>query len=339
MAQGMKRDDALKVCMIGKNQFYYQQSNKKRGRKKSKHTLRLVDGHQVKQTNRSVKAYIASVFEDPRVDYGYQRMTGELQLSGFYINHKKVYRLMKESGLLQAKADRVAKKYVKYRIVCPECPLRLLEMDIKQVWLEEERKYGYILTILDVFTRVALYWKVGHQMRQGQVKEAWQAIIEHYLQPLDLLAWEINIEVRSDNGPQFCAKSLREFLKDNYLLHSFTHPYTPQENGHVESFHAILGRGLRGKYFGDLKTLEKELHGFYPHYNSVRIHGSMLRLPPTTFWQQWELGNVHRKVIDEEKRQVQFSLKVPRQQIQKVQTAGNENRREVLSLIFLGSMP
>ena len=85
--------------------------------------------------------------------------------------------------------------------------------------------------------------------------------------------------------------------------------------------------------------MEKELHEFYPHYNYVRIHGSMLNLPPVTFWQQWALGNIHRKVIDEKKRQVKFSLKIPKQQIGKVQPAGNENQREVLSLNFLGSTP
>lgn len=339
MAQGMRRDKALLICGISKDQFYYQQSNKKRGRKKSRYTYQLVDGQRIKQTNKFVKDYIKQVFEDPKVDYGYHRMTGELQLAGFYINHKKVYRLMKAAKLLQVKSGKSSKKYVKYRIVCPKQPLRLMEMDIKQVWLEGERRYAYILTILDVFTRVVLYWTVGYQMRQEQVQRAWEQVIDHYLQSLGLLAWELNIEIRSDNGPQFCAKKLRTFLKENYLMQTFTHPYTPQENGHIESFHAILARDLRGKYFDDLVALEKELHGFYPHYNHVRIHGSMLNLPPVTFWQQWALGNIHRKVIDEKKRQVKFSLKIPRQHIGKVKPAGNENQREVLSLNFLGSTP
>ena len=133
---------------------------------------------------------------------------------------------MKAAKLLQVKSDKSSKKYVKYRIVCPDGPLRLMEMDIKQVWLEGERRYAYILTILDVFTRVVLYWTVGYQMRQKQVQHAWEQVIDHYLQPLGLLAWELNIEIRSDNGPQFCAKKLRAFFKENYLMQTFTHPYT-----------------------------------------------------------------------------------------------------------------
>lgn len=56
------------------------------------------------------------------------------------------------------------------------------------------------------------------------------------------MAWEIDIEIRSDNDPQFCAKKLQDFLKENHFLQTFTHPYTPQENGHIESFHAIKKR-------------------------------------------------------------------------------------------------
>jgi len=339
MARGMKRDKALKICRVGRHQFYYKPTGKKRGRKKSKYTLQLFDSQIINRTNKFVKDYIRSVFDDERVDYGYQRMTGELQLAGFYINHKKVYRLMKEEKLLQVKSAKVAKNYVKYRILCPETPLRLLETDIKQVWVNGKNRYAYILTIIDVFTRVVLYWTIGYQMRQEQVQKGWEQVIYGYLQPLNLLGWELNIEVRSDNGPQFSATKLRDFLKENYLLQTFTHPYTPQENGHIESFHAILGRDLRGKYFEDLTKLEAELHQFYPHYNFVRIHGSTLKLPPVTFWQQWRLGNIDRKVIDEKKRKVKFALKIPRQHIAKVKPAGNASQREVLSLDFLGSMP
>jgi len=176
-------------------------------------------------------------------------------------------------------------------------------------------------------------------MRQAAVQKVWERIIENYLQPLNLLALKVDIEVRSDNGPQFCANKLRAFLKENFLLQTFTHPYTPQENGHVESFHAILGRDLKGKFFENLSELTKDLKEFYQFYNFQRIHGSTLKLPPMLFWQQWNQGKVKRIVVDLKNRKVKFKLKIPRQSIVSLEPAGIGNQREVLSVIFEGSTP
>lgn len=331
----MKRDKALAVCGISKNEYYYKAKGGKAGRKKSKTTLQLVEGHKEERPNSFVKEHIRLIFEDPKVDYGYRKMTGELQLAGFYINHKKVYRLMKEERLLQRPKEKAAKKYVKYRILAPEGPLRLIEMDIKQVWVSGSRKYAYILTILDVFSRVALYWRVGHQMRQQEIISSWKTVIEWYFQPLNQLAWELDIEIRSDNGPQFSAVKLQEFLRENYFIQTFTHPYTPEENGHIESFHAILSQNLKGKTFENLINLEKELEDFYKFYNFQRIHGSTLNLPPASFWQQWVAGKITREVLKGKERKVKFHLLIARQEIKKIIPAGNDNRREVLSLHFL----
>jgi transposase InsO family protein len=117
-------------------------------------------------------------------------------------------------------------------------------MDIKMVWIEGLRRYGFVLTILDVFTPVVLHWELGFHMRQADVECAWGKVIENHLEPNGAKSWETHIEIRSDNGPQFCANKLRQFFKGNYLMQTYTHPYTPQENGHIESFHAILARSL-----------------------------------------------------------------------------------------------
>jgi len=92
-------------------------------------------------SNKDVTAHIESKYEDPQVDYGYHKMTAELQLDGFRINHKKAYRLMKAGGLLRPKPVRESKQWVKYRLFTPEGPFRVFEMDIKQVWVKTESRY------------------------------------------------------------------------------------------------------------------------------------------------------------------------------------------------------
>lgn len=324
---------------MSKHQYYYHPTGGKPGRKPSKHTLQKVGDQVLEVPNSEVVDYMRQVLANPLADYGYHRMSGELTLSGFFINHKKVYRLMKTARLLQGPVNRESKQYVRYRIICPEGPLRLMEMDIKVVWVEGLRRYAFVLTILDVFTRAVLYWKAGFHMRQGEVQEAWKQVISRYMEPHEVLAWDVHIEIRSDNGPQFCARKLREFLKENCFVQTFTHPYTPQENGHIESFHAILSRALEGQYFEDLIALCAYLENFYQFYNYERIHGSTVKLPPMTFWRQWKQGNIERKVLDEKGRKVRFLLRKPRQEIKKIQAADNGSQREVSSLDLVGVDP
>jgi hypothetical protein len=53
--------------------------------------------------NDFVTQEMKQVHQDSDTDYGYQKMKTALQIKGYNINHKKVYRLMKEAQLLQEK--------------------------------------------------------------------------------------------------------------------------------------------------------------------------------------------------------------------------------------------
>lgn len=315
MSQGLLRDKVLQLCGITKNQFYHKTSNKKRGRKPTRKTKRKTKTGTEELANKAVIKHITDHLKEPLNTEGYKRMTGVLQLAGFYINHKKVYRLMKSNQLLHAPKERETKRYVKYRILSPEGPLRLMEIDIKYAWVDGLSKHAYILTIINVFTREALYWKAGWHIKQKEVQQGWQSVIEKHLEVNGIHGWKLDIEVRSDNGPQFCAKKLKTFLEENYLIQTFTHPYTPQENGHIESFHSILGNYLSSNYYENLEELNEELIIFYNHYNKNRVHGSTLNIPPEIFWEQWKLGNIERIVLDENLRKVKFKLKIARQNI------------------------
>lgn len=309
---GVKRDQALSIARLTKHQYYYKpQSGKKRGRKPSQHTSLLGKGA---VPNAKVVAEMKSIQSDADTNYGYQRMAIHLKLKGYDINAKKVHRIMKQADLLKEKFRApVGKNYARYRIVTPTRPLEVIEIDIKVVWVAEHRQNAYILTILDTFTRTVLYWQVGYQMKEWQVRKAWQSVIEQYLQPHDLLRKNLHIEVRNDNGPQFVAKKLREFLAENHLNQVFTHPYTPQENGHIESFHQILSDALTKQPFWSLVELENRLHKFYHTYNHVRLHGSIAKLPPILFWECWNNGLINRKEVA--KRKIHFKLNIPYQQL------------------------
>lgn len=322
VAQGIRIRKALKVARITRHQYYHKPRSGKRGRPKTTETEKRIDKDNVVMCdNQVVVNEIAAVLEDPDTQYGYKRMAVALMLLGFMIGRKKVYRLMKEHGLLQRRRKPGNKTRVRRRRADPTRPLELLEMDIKYAWVEEYARHAYILTVIDTFTRAILHKHVAYQMTQHEVKLVWEHVIEEYLQPADVLRKGLRVEVRNDNGPQFGAKLVQQFFGDNNLDQVFTHPYTPQENGHIESFHAILSEHLERFHFQTLEQLEANIDCFYQKYNCTRLHGSIACLTPMLFWKYWEDGLI--KSIERKGKRTTFKLTIPYWQI-----SGNESLRE-----------
>lgn len=321
--QGLKRDSALAIAGVSKHQYYYRVKPGHRGRKRSSFTIKTVNEVPHVFTNQELIEQIQIIQKDPDTDYGYHKMTYSLRILGFQINHKKVYRLMRTAHLLKNKPSKGVKTFVKHRKVLPMAPLEVLEMDIKLVWVEEHRRHVYIFTVIDTFTRAVLYWQAAYQFKQGQVMRAWSFVIENYLQPFDCLSKPIRIEIRNDNDSRFAAKAVQQFFVENSLNQVFTHPYTPQENGHIESFHAILSKMLNRYTFWSMEQLDECLAAFYKKYNYKRLHSSTAYIPPMIFWKCWQDGNIETK-INEKCRTIKFKLKIPYAQL-----SGIMSQREV----------
>lgn len=311
----MKLGVSLKIAKISKHQYYYQPKSSKQGLKPSLSSIYIdSDGMKTSVLNTEIIDLMRLIHQDSDTDYGHRKMTTALKLIGYLINHKKVYRLMKESHLLKEKHEKPSKTYVKYRKVFPKQPFEVLEMDIKFVWIEEFKMHAYILTSIDTFTRVVLDRFTDYSIKKEDIKRAWERIIINHLQPNNCLEKKIHIEVRNDNDSRFCAKTIQDFFAENHINQVFTHPYTPQENGHIESFHAILAKKLRPYNFWTLQELEQVLVLFYEKYNNERLHSSVCNLPPNVFLECWNKGFIDQ-TEDEKKRKITFKLKIPYHQI------------------------
>ncbi len=68
-----------------------------------------------------------------------------------------------------------------------------------------------------------------------QVVQMIDQLILNYLQPKNIL-----VTIRSDNGSQFVAKTVREHLKKNQIFQELIKPATPEQNGYIESFHSTV---------------------------------------------------------------------------------------------------
>ena len=315
MGQGLRRDPCLDIVGLTRNQFYYKQKGSKPGRTASATTIWRdpVTLTKYEVENKEVVEKIVEIKLHPDHTNWYRMIAVTLAIMGYYINHKKVYRLMQAYVLLEPARKKTGRNFVQYRSIVPQGPLRVIEMDIKQLWIHGTRKKAYVFTVIDTYTRYVLHWDYGYHMTSKQVESVWQYIIATYFQPLGIHLEDVRIEVRSDNGKQSNCHLMEDFFHKNGLSHVFTHPYTPEENGHIESFHDILSTALKRDRFEDLGALKKRLINFYECYNNDRSHSGTKGVPPAKFWALHDLNQVD--IIPLEKNKAKLELKVALQDI------------------------
>ena len=278
---------ACSIAQLPKSSYYYKSTGIRIGKLPSSHTLTR-KGKSI--TNNQVVDQIKEMLSRPFIDYGYQRVTHELRSSGLIINPKKVYRLMKEHQLLYPtiRVNPLERKFVRFTVPRVSKPFQVVEIDIKYVYLQQERRNAYLLTLIDVATRYAPVWKLQYTMRAKDIAMALHELKNHPLVKAAFQGADIIIMIRTDNGPQFIAKLTLQAIKDLFFEKENIRKATPQQNGHIESFHSTVEKLVIQQY--ELNTLEEALavfNQFYYTYNNKRIMKSILYQAPSRILSLW----------------------------------------------------
>ena len=94
--------------------------------------------------------------------------------------------------------------------------------------------------------------------------------------------------LRSDNGSEFTARLVRNWLERVGVKTLFIEPGSPWENGHIESFHGTLrDECLNVHWFDNLTDAQKKLQAWRREYNETRPHRSLNELSPQEFKALW----------------------------------------------------
>jgi putative transposase len=87
--------------------------------------------------------------------------------------------------------------------------------------------------------------------------------------------------IRSDNGSEFTAKILQDWLYKLKVKTAFIEPGSPWENGYNESFNGRLrDECLNGEMFYTLKEAQVIIEDWRNHYNHIRPHSALGYKPP-----------------------------------------------------------
>ena len=87
--------------------------------------------------------------------------------------------------------------------------------------------------------------------------------------------------IRSDNGPEFVATRVRDWIEAVGAKTAFIEPGSPWENGYCESFNArFRNELLDGEIFYTLREAQILIERWRRHYNTVRPHSALGYRPP-----------------------------------------------------------
>jgi transposase InsO family protein len=131
-----------------------------------------------------------------------------------------------------------------------------------------------ILTLIDEYTRRCLALRVARRLNSYDLIETLaDVMLEH----------GVPEHIRSDNGPEFVALKLRQWLSAVGAETLYIGPGSPWENGYCESFNGKLrDECLNGEIFYSLKEAQVVIEQWRMQYNTVRPHSSLGYRPPAT---------------------------------------------------------
>jgi transposase InsO family protein len=215
--------------------------------------------------------------ENPR--YGYRRVWALLRREGWAVNKKRVLRLWREQGL------KVRQKQHKSRRLLgsgengctrrrAEYPDHVWSYDFAMDTTEDGRRVK-IMPVVDEYTRECLSLAAERSIKAGGVLDTLRRLFIERGEP---------DYIRSDNGPEFIAQALKEWLAISGVKTLYIEPGSPWENAYSETFISRMrDELLERELFANLKEAQVLLADYREHYNHSRPHGALGYLPPAEF--------------------------------------------------------
>lgn len=208
--------------------------------------------------------------------HGYRHITALMRRDGYAVNHKHIERLWRAEGLQLPR-----RKTVRRRLDEPGEVQKRAE-SVNQVWsydfTQDRTERGQlvrVLAVLDEFTRECLILLAARSFPATQV--------------VTVLKWlfatrAVPDHLRSDNGPEFIALSVKDWLTSCSCRTLYIEPGHPWENPFIERFFGTLKAECLNRYtFDTLADAQHLLDQWQIDYNQHRPHSSLDYLTPAEF--------------------------------------------------------
>ena len=213
--------------------------------------------------------------------YGYRRITALLREAGWAVNVKRVERIWRREGLKvpqkQPKKGRLWLNDGSCIRLRPERPNHVWSYDFVESRTHDGRKFR-MLNLIDEFTRECLAIRIDRRLRSTDVIDV--------LSDLFILRG-VPDHIRSDNGPEFIAKAVREWIAAVGGRTAYIEPGSPWENGFAESFNGrFRDEFLNTELFTTAPEAQLLADRWRWEYNTFRPHSALQGRTPLEVAQQ-----------------------------------------------------
>ena len=207
--------------------------------------------------------------------YGYRRIAALLRDAGWSVSDGRVERLWRREGL---KVPQKQPKKGRLWLNDGSC-VRLRPEYRNHVWSydfvhcrTDDGKVFRTLNIIDEHSRECLAIKVKRKLNSTDVIDV--------LTDLFILRGAPAF-IRSDNGPEFVAQAVRDWIAAVGAKTAYIEPGSPWENGYCESFNGRMrDELLNGEIFYSLREAQILIEQWRKHYNTKRPHSALGYCPP-----------------------------------------------------------
>jgi putative transposase len=202
-----------------------------------------------------------------------------LDREGEHVNHKRVFRVYRESGLSVKRNRR--KKLVRCGVNRPVLmgPNEEWALDFVHDALATGRGVR-VLSVVDNFTRECLALETDTSFASQRVTRVLERVIAHRGTPKAL---------RMDNGPELTSRHFLAWCIERKITMNHIQPGKPMQNGHIESFNGrFRDECLNTHWFRNLFDARMKIAVWRDDYNGARPHSGLAYRTPAEFAAQWQ---------------------------------------------------